>query len=308
MTRTLIVLLALAAFGCERDPAPQTDEQLAVTDEQPTEPEPSTAAQEAPDAGTDEGAMGPGTEEQQQILVQAKSAFLNEQWDIAEQLFEKLTRTGPVSGPQVTAYIALGDIYNETDRTEQAEQLYTELREKAPDVPEVHFVLARTLAKQGETTKAMKAYEKTITMQPDYLQAMVELAGLYAKAGRKEEAERLFYKYEQKVYKLASALENPQAETEEKLRILEIFSFVDDDRANEAIAKMITDRDPAVRERAIWLAVDLGLGAVRPNLEVLAANDPDRRVRLVAKEALGQLKDAPTEPLAPKVMEGEGGK
>jgi len=46
----------------------------------------------------------------------------------------------------VTAYIALGSIYNDSDRGEEAQALYSELLAKAPDTPEVHFVMARTLA------------------------------------------------------------------------------------------------------------------------------------------------------------------
>ena len=234
--------------------------------------------------------LGPGTDEQQQLLIRAKSAFLNEQWDEAEARFKELTQTQPVSGPVVTAYIALGQIYNDSDRAQSAQELYEELLKKAPKVPEVHFVMARTLAEQGDTTKAMREYEMTVKLQPDYLQAIVELAGLYAKSGRKEEAEKLFFSYEKKVYDLAGTLEKKDTPPEEKLRILEIFSFVDDDRANQAIAKTVLDPDPTVRERAIWLAVDLDIASIRPQLEVLGTADPDRRVRLAAKEAMRQLK------------------
>ena len=301
MKRRLIIALVLTCLaGCNEkaapppQPPPQTAEQAAP---QKKEVEIEVVRQEQPD-----DAMGPGTEEQQQMLIKAKSAFLNEQWEVAEAQFKKLTQTGPVSGPQVTAYIALGSIYNDSERAEQAKALYTQLAQKAPDVPEVHFVLARTLAEQGETTQAMKAYEKTITMQPDYLQAMVELGGLYAKSGRKEEAEQLLYKYEQKVYKLSAELENKSTAPERKLELLEIFSFIDDDRANQAIAGNVLDPDPLVRERAIWLAVDLELGAVKPDLEVLAQSDPSRRVKLAAKEALRSLADAPATGASPTVV------
>lgn len=305
------ILLATAAvaltFGCDKGSGdastPETTTQSSAQTAQATNNSTTAQAGTANQTAAQNKGLGPGTEEQQQLLVQAKSAFLNEQWDEAERLFKELTETGEISGPQVTAYIALGSLYADSDRQADAQKLYEELMEKAPEVPEVHFVMARTLAEQGETTKAMKAYERTIKMQPDYLQAMVELGGLYAKSGRKEEAEKLFYMYEKKVYKLAAALEDQNTATEDKLGILEIFSFVDDDRANEAIAKQVLDQDPAVRERAIWLAVDLELGAVKPNLKVLAENDPDRRVRLVAKEALKQLADAPEAPVKPKVVD-----
>lgn len=49
------------------------------------------------------------------------------------------------------------------------------------------------------------------------------------------------------------------------------------------------------------------LGAVKPNLKVHAENDPDRRVRLVAKEALKQLADAPEGAVQPKVVDKNAG-
>ncbi len=291
MTRTALTLaLLLSTTACERKaeppPEPPSEEKPEVAEEpKKVEMEVEVVRQEG---------LGPGTEAQMQLLIQAKSAFLNDQWEEAEALFEKLIETEPVSGPVVTATIALGEIYNESEREDRAQQLYERLREKAPGIPEVHFVLARTLAEQGLTTKAIKAYERTVQLQPDYLQALVELAGLYTKAGRKEDAEKLFYDYEKKVYKLAKNLEAAETPPEEKVRILDIFSFVDDDRANQAIAKSVTDPAPEVREKAIYLAIELDIASVKKNLEVLGTSDPDRRVRLAAKEALKQLKDGET--------------
>jgi tetratricopeptide (TPR) repeat protein len=313
MTRQLIIAIALTVAAgtsaCDDSSSPEPEQTTAPSEEpqeKPEKEEPEKEEMTAQEKAEAEGGLGPGTKEQQQLLVKAKSAFLNEQWEEAEKQFGKLTETGPISGPQVTAFIALGQIYNDTDRADEAQRLYERLLRKAPDVAEVHFVLARTLAEQGDTTKAMREYEKTIKLQPDYLQAMVELGGLYAKAGRKEEAEKLFYTYEKKVYKLAEKLESKETPPEDKLYLLEIFSFVDDDRANQAIAKTVMDPDPAVRERAIWLAVDLGLGAVKPKLKLLVENDPSRSVRMAAKEALTQLKDAPAEGARPTVAPKKG--
>lgn len=300
-----VLTLVVATTACDEKSSP-TPERTATNNaaveatNNRTTVELEVVRQEQPD-----DAMGPGTEAQQQLLIQAKSAFLNERWEEAEARFKELTALGPVSGPQVTAYIALGSIYNDSDRGEEAQALYTELLEKAPDTPEVHFVMARTLAEQGESTRAMRAYEKTIKLQPDYLQAMVELGGLYSKAGRKEEAERMLYGYEKKVYKLAAELEHADAAPEKKLELLEIFSFVNDDRANQAIAKTVLDPDPAVRERAIWLAVDLELGVIKPNLEVLAERDPSRRVQLAAREALKSLEDAPEAGASPTIVQDD---
>ena len=297
----IAALLVSSIAACKRKEAPPAEPRApeAATTPAPQTKEVEVEVVRAPP----EDGLGPGTEAQQQLLVQAKSAFLNENWEDAEKHFRALTETGPVSGPQVTAFIALGSIYNDSDRGDEAKALYEVLATKAPAIAEVHFVLARTLAEQGDTTRAMRAYERTVGLQPDYLQAIVELAGLYAKSGRKEEAEKLFYDYEKKVYSLAGKLESPDTPTPEKLRILDIFSFVDDDRANQAIAKSILDPDPLVRERVIWLAADLDIASIQPKLEVLGTADPSRSVRAAAKEALRQLADGDAAGDAPRVVE-----
>lgn len=302
LIRALLVSTPLLlAAGCEKtepaeqETAHQTATQTATqTAAQTAEIEIEVIREEAPD-----NALGPGTEAQQQLLVRAKSAFLNEQWDTAETHFKELVQTGEVSGPQVTAYIALGALYRDTDRVDEAHKLYEELLAKAPEVPEVHFVMARTLADQGETTRAIHAYERTLELQPEYLQAMVEVGGLYAKSGRAEESQVMLHGYERKIYALAKELESKETPPERKLAILEVLSFIDDDRANEAIAKNVLDPNPEVRERAIWLAVDLELGGIKPNLRVLAERDPSRRVQLAAREALRSLADVPEDPIAP---------
>lgn len=314
MTKRLILILALSvlpAIGCQRKqaPPPEPEPQEAARPSEKTA-EPTKAGdtlqvpQEAPKPPASDG-LGPGTEAQQQLLIQAKTAFLREDWDAAEVAFEKLTKTGDLSGPQVTAYIALGQIYRESDRVEQARGLFEELVNKAPNIAEVHFVLARTYAEQGEATKAIKAYEKTITLQHDYLQAMVELAGLYTTAGRKEEGERLFYKYEKRIHELAKKLEDKELPPEEQLRLLDIFSFVDDDRANQAISTALFSQDPFVRERAIWLCVDNQVGGVKGTLQNLADLDPDRRVRASAVEALRMLEDVPEVGHKPKFVKSK---
>lgn len=297
----IAVLAVFAMSACEAKSPEAPPETNSATVPEPQTAQPQTAEieievvrQEAPD-----NALGPGTEQQQQLLVRAKSAFLNEEWEEAETRFKELVGTEPVSGPLVTAYIALGSIYRDTDRLDEAHALYEELLGKAPEVPEVHFVLARTLAEQGESTRAIKSYERTIELQPEYLQAVVELGALYAKSGRAEEAEKVLHDYERKIYALSKELENKETPPERKLDLLELFGFIDDDRVNEAVVKNVLDPNPEVRERAIWLAVDLKLGEIKPNLRVLADRDPSRRVQLAAREALRSLADVPEDKVAP---------
>lgn len=294
--RLLLALMLALTLGCKADEAVD-------------EPEPPSAS-ETVEEGADEPAeaadpdeLPAGTDAQRALLNEAKGYFLNEEWDRAQRVFEKLVTTGEISAPQVTAYVALGEIYREDGQTERALALYKELQEKAPRVPEVHFMTARALAESGETTRAMRGYEMTLKLQPDYLQAYVELGGLLARSGREDEAQKIFLRYERKIYEMAKILESPDAHPDDQEHVLEVFSFVQDDRANAAILKSLSNPSAQVREKAVTLAEEFRLGAARESLEEMAENDPELRVRLAAKQAVETLEDAPDDGSAPTFVD-----
>ena len=240
---------------------------------------------------TDEGILGPGTDEQRVLLAKAKASMLTDDWESAEREFNRVIKTGEMSGPQVTAYIALAQIHRDNDEPDKALELLAKLQEV--ELAEVQFVVARALTDSGESTKAMRAYEKTIKLQPDYLQAIVELAGLYAKAGKKDQAEKLFFDYEKKVYGYAKKLESMDTPPEERLHALEVFTFVDDDRANQAIVRALNDPEPKIRLEAVDLVRDMKLGAAKEKIALMESADPDLKVRMAAKETLKVIATAP---------------
>jgi tetratricopeptide (TPR) repeat protein len=296
----LLFVPFLLGTGCDNKPADESVKEAPK--EVPKEAPKQVIKSEAENAGVDKDGkpiLGPGTDEQRTLLVKAKSALLTDDWENAEIHFKKLTETGELSGPQVTAYVALAQIYREGDTPEKAVELLSKL--EGTELAEVQFVVARALADSGETTKAMRAYEKTIKIQPDYLQAVVELAGLYAKSGRKEESEKLFFKYEQQVYGYAKKLESMETPPEERLHALEVFTFVNDDRANQAIVAALNDPEPKIRAEAIDLVRDLKIGAAKEQVAEMVLNDPNLEVRMTAKEAMKTLPDAPTDGAKPTI-------
>lgn len=276
-------------------------------------PMPSTASQTAAQIPVSQTAAQPkvaqkldsGTQEQQDMLLRAKADFLEGKWDAAQVAFEKLMVTGPISGPQVTAMIALAEIYKEKGEAAKALALYNDLLARAPDVAEVQFIGGRALAENGETSRAIAAYEKAITLDSNYLQAYVELGALYVKAGRNEEANKIFLAYEQRIYGLAKKLESRDIDPAEKLDVLEVFSFVKDDRANQAIMMALADPAPEVRERAVTLAEEFGIGEAIDVVKRLAAEDPDTRVRIAARAAAERMTGAPVEGSKPTFVESE---
>lgn len=305
-TAALVTTVLVSLAACDsKEPAEADDTVLRTVEETPqtTATVDPTVDETELDRAKKDGTLHDATDEQVARLDAAKKLFFAGDLAGAERGFDSVIAVGPLSPEKVSAYVALGQIYRETDRQEEAVTLLEKLTSMAPAIPEGHYMLGRAYADQGESTRAIKAYERTLQMQPDYLQAYVELGGIYNVAGRSEDAQNILFKYEKKVYELAGKLESTETAPEEKLQILDVFGFVDDDRASAAIIKSIIDPDPRVREAAIYLAQDYRLGDARPALKVLAENDPSKRVRFAAEEAYKALEGAPTGSAAPTKLQ-----
>ncbi|MGM0555451.1 MAG: tetratricopeptide repeat protein [Myxococcota bacterium] len=316
------VLLGSSLLGCKyKDPDAESSEEQAAEqddskDKEPAETKPAPEgpklegeSEQGDGQPTDPSALPEGTEAQLSLLTRAKSAFLSGRMDEAERLFEQLTETGPISGPRVSAYIALGQIYNESGRTEEAVALYEGLADKVEDVPEVQIVVARSLADQGETTKAIEAYRKLLNKQPDYIFALIELAELYDKAGRDEKSAKTLYTYEQKIYSMAEQLGKEDSAVEQKLHVLDVFSMVSDDKAVDASVGALKDPNPAVRAKAAVVLEQMGAVEAVDILETVADKDPNRRVRLSAKTAARALSEGKSsdKKIGPTFVEDEVG-
>lgn len=286
--------------------AKSSDEKTAAEPEPKEKPGPEAAAPDESAQPTDPSALPGGTEAQLSLLAQAKTAFLSGRMDEAERLFEELSQTGPLTGPRVSAYIALGQIYNETGRPEKAVELYEGLAEKVDDVPEVQIVVARSLAKQGETTKAIRAYRELLSKQPDYIFALIELAELYDKAGRDEKSAKTLYKYEQKIYSMSEQLGAEETPPDKKLHVLDVFSMVSDDKAIDASVAALRDPSPAVRAKAAVVLEQMGAVEAVDILKKVADEDPNQRVRISAKTAARSLEKggaAPEKQIGPTFVE-----
>ncbi|MFU8802999.1 MAG: HEAT repeat domain-containing protein [Bradymonadaceae bacterium] len=277
------------------DQVPQKAAALAMEEEESGE-----EAEAEPDP------LGPGTAAQQVKLNQAKTAFLTDDYDAAEKLFLELIAMEPISSATVSGAIALGQIYVETNRRAEALALYEGFATRAGDIPELILVLARTYASLGEPDRALKAYEKTIELEPDFVFVLPEIGTLHAQAGRTEEAGAAYYRYEQRVYELAKKLENHATADEERLHIVEMFSFLHDDRATEGLIKALKDPHPRIRLTTAIALGELNVTAARTALETTIVEDGDPQVRMAAREALQSLRDEPSgevDPIRPTRVE-----
>ena len=301
LPRTLLALVLCGALGACEPSEPVKSPPVTV----PGAPKPQTTAPPEANAaseGTDEDAtapaetrapaeLPPGTPEQQEALMQAKMAFLQNRLVEAEELFKDIASAEPVTGDTVSAAIALGQIYSETGRRQRALELYNDLRARVSDLPEVLLVLARTMAELDRPDDAIATYEEALKAQPDYIFLLTELAELHIQQGNQEKAGELLYIYEQRVHTLANRLEDHTTAPEDRLYLVDVFSFVDDERGYRALIEALDDPHPQVRRAAAITVGELQLDEARNILQRVAIEDEVTEVRLAARAALQVMQE-----------------
>ncbi|AWV88083.1 HEAT repeat domain-containing protein [Bradymonas sediminis] len=307
--RTALALtsaLLICSAGCDKPadtPAAPTPQSGAPAYEKIEAAGDKSAAKAEEDGDGQEKAEGPAiaglaeaTDSQQMLLLEAKKAFLTDDLTRAEALFETLVKSKPISGPQVSAVIALAQIYNETERPDKAVKLYDDLSDEVSALPEIQLVIARAYADLNEFERAIRAYRKLLKTQPDYVFAQLELGKIYAVTGNNDEAAKAFYAYEQQIYKLSARLESSKSTPEERLEVLSIFSLVSDERASAATQKALRAESPDVRRQAATVLGQMGAVEAIPALEGLTMNDPSPLVRMSAQQALKEIKELGLDP------------
>lgn len=75
-------------------------------------------------------------------------------------------------------------------KTEEAQEVFTELLTKYPDWGELSVVLGQAMAQGDDYPKAIEALEKAIEVQPDVAEAHLNLGEIYLRQGELESAER----------------------------------------------------------------------------------------------------------------------
>lgn len=247
--------------------------------------------------------LGPGTEEQIRLLTQAKKFYLNNQKEKSEPYFKALAESKPLSGPVVSAAIALGDIYSATNRSEEAIKLYQELIKQDSSIAEVYLVVGRAYGRLKHDKDAIVAFEKALRLSPHMVFIYPELAEVYMRAGEKEKSANAYLTYEKKVYAMAKQLESISTlSVKDRLNIIDVFSFLDDDRVIKALIYAATkDDNHVVRAGAVNALVELQAADAKPALKKALDREKDHEVRKVITEALKEMANlnAPTSPATP---------
>lgn len=293
LTWVACIFIVLAA--CKEQPAPPSDadkakDVVSAPASTPEEPAPKEPVEEAKgDNPYDQ--LGPGTRAQQQLLVRAKSRFLNHDIAGAEPLFEELAGSSPISSPQVSAALALGSIYESSERSDEALALYRSLLDRVGPIPEVNLMVGRAFAAQGSTKEALSAFERVLEVQPLYIFLWVEIGQLHASSGDKEKGAEALLNYERKLYTMADQVRAPdQIKVEDRLQIIEVFSFIEDDKVTMTLIEVLAkDPESDVRAAAARAIGETMAVSARPALQERQKVEQSDLVQRAIRDALAQL-------------------
>lgn len=243
-------------------------------------------------SGKSPAELKPGTAKQRRLLKKAKKAFLTDDLQKAEPRFKKVIETGPMTGTKASAYIALAQIYIQSGKSGAAVDLLQTIPDPGDEIVEVRLILARAFAAQDERREAVDEYREVLDLQPNYVFVYPSLGALYTEMGDKKKAAELYLKYENKIVSMARALEHPdKSKPINRVNILDIFSAVTDERAVAAVDTALDDPNARVRAKAAATAATMKSVSSRPKLKRLASDDPNKYVRLAAKQAVDRLKN-----------------
>ena len=314
----VIFLAALSVpVGCEKSDSQETQPREKTEGSEPDEESDDSASHGNAESGetTPKKSAGgrakpvlkPGTPRQKKLLSKAKKSFLVDDLEKAEPRFEKVIDTGPMTGTKASAYVALAQIYIQSNRPQEAIDLLNTMPEPGDEVVEARMVLARAYASADENKEAIDEYEAVIELQPNYIFVYPTLGGLYNEVGEKKKAAKLFLRYENKLESLSSALENPDSATlTNRINILDIFSAVRDERAVDAVEASLEDPSARVRSKAAKTAADIEAVSLKSTLKKMAKEDSNEHVRRAVKAALQRLETVEMPPDRPDGKEDFG--
>jgi tetratricopeptide (TPR) repeat protein len=281
-------LLVLGA--CHDDPPvklsldrPAIAPKAAATPEQAAEPPPLAA----------------DTDEQRSLIESAKRALAAGDPAAATEAFELLRRSEPMSGSKLTGVIALADVYLGQNDPKRALAIIAEAAEQVPPTAELAFVDGRAQKAAGDPRRAIVAFQTALALQPLLIHAHVELGGLYASIGDNERSAQAFLAYERGVYNFSKMLEDPEIHPDDKLKIIDAFGFVPDDRATLALLVALDDPDRPVRLAAAQELAEVGTRAALPKLEIArdtALSLGDKELGAAIDASITKIGESPEEP------------
>ncbi|MCB9522285.1 MAG: HEAT repeat domain-containing protein [Myxococcales bacterium] len=291
MSPRRLAWVALLAVACKaQPPEPQTPPTPVVPNSAP-----SVAASNPPVAPSTTAATArhhrePGTEAQLVGLQEAGAALARGDQAGAVARYETVL-AGPPTGAAVSAGLAAASLL-EVDEPAAAEALYLKTLAIAGDVPEAHFAAGRFFGGRRDSVRAIRHLKQALDLEPDFLPAYPLLGGLLVAGGRQEEAAQRMVVYEQRLNRLLRHVREAERSAEERAGILELLSYIDDERALQAVIDRLKDGSPAVRMAAGGALVDLASPEAVTALAQAVVQEEQPVVREMLTSALRQARAA----------------
>lgn len=308
--RPLIVVMTIAVaapnLACDDDNSPSLTVPTTIEaeedpeDEAPDESDELDELEEFDDAlaesdgATDAHAadLPDATDEQHAKFTRARTAFLSDQHDEAEELFRELALQKPITNQTISSAVALAQIYVETGRAEKAETLFDDLLDHAGHLPEVLLVVGRVYAELDEPDLAIDALDRAYEQQPDYIFLLPEIAEILFRQGDEDKAGQVLFRYEERLEMMVELLEDTDDTSDRKRQyFVDILGVVHDEAAHRALENVVAD-DPvdAIRAEAAIALGELGAVDARDTLEEAATDDDSETVRRAARHGLERLR------------------
>lgn len=250
----------------------------------PSTPPSTPPSQAAPPTQAARHTLSAGTGEQLLGLDEAAQALAQGDLGKAEARYRAVL-DGPASGAAVSAGLAAAQLL-ETDAPDRADALYRRVLAIAPDMPEVHFAASRFYGSQRDTARALRHLARAVEVEPDFLPAYPLLGGLLVQAGRQDEAATRMVAYEQRLNGLLRRLAQAQRAVGERVGIIELLGYLDDERATEGLVARLADEAPEIRMAAGGALADHGDPASVQALASALMREADPVVRAMLTSAL----------------------
>jgi hypothetical protein len=152
-------------------------------------------------------------------------------------------------------------------------------------------MVGRAFAAQGATNDALAAFERVLDVQPLYIFLWVEFGQLHASSGDKEKSAEALLNYERKLYTMADQVRAPdQIGVEDRLQIVEVFSFIEDDKVTMTLIEVLAkDPESDVRAAAARAIGETMAVSARPALQERQKVEQSDLVQGAIRDALAQL-------------------
>jgi chemotaxis protein methyltransferase CheR len=105
-------------------------------------------------------------------------------WGTARSRLETLLEDDP---DRVTPRVTLGNLHLRSHNFEMAISAYKEAMDRAPLLPEIHYLLGVVYRKLGDLERAIQAFRHALFLQPNFWCASFLLAGVHGRQGRLEQ-------------------------------------------------------------------------------------------------------------------------